>query len=46
MKPNINSVKVLPQLSNNRHTVDGEVVFTVAPGGYIYTSSTFEVLSW
>jgi hypothetical protein len=26
MKPNINSVKVHPQLSNNRHPVDGELV--------------------
>jgi len=26
MKPNIISVKVHPQLSNNRHPVDGELV--------------------
>ncbi len=26
MKPNINSVKVCPQLSNNRRPVDGEMV--------------------
>jgi len=26
MKANINSVKVPPQLSNNRHPVDGELV--------------------
>jgi hypothetical protein len=26
MKPNINSVKVRPQLSNNRRPVDGELV--------------------
>jgi hypothetical protein len=26
MKPNINSVKVRPQLSNNRRPVDGEMV--------------------
>jgi len=26
MKPNINSVKVPPQLSNNRRPVDGELV--------------------
>jgi hypothetical protein len=33
VKPNINSVEVHPQLSNNRHPVDGELVgcwFTVA----------------
>jgi hypothetical protein len=26
MKPNVNSVEVRPQLSNNRHPVDGALV--------------------
>ncbi len=36
MKPNINSVEVHPQLSNNRHPVDGALVGVLVHRGHMY----------
>jgi hypothetical protein len=34
MKPNINSFEVLPQLSNNKHPMDGALVGVGSPWPY------------
>jgi hypothetical protein len=40
VKPNINSVEVHPQLSNNGHPVDGALVGAVNGGPYFTTTDS------
>jgi hypothetical protein len=46
MKPNVNSVEVHPQLSNNRHPVDGVLMGAGSLWSYIYEGVVIEIFKW